>query len=79
MQRQIGHLVKAGSALGRPAPHLPFAVGGLTEIGQRRGQQLQIHAVYGGTRMRLAKFLATAGVASRRAAEEMIRADRVVV
>ena len=29
--------------------------------------------------MRLAKFLATAGVASRRAAEEIIRAERVTV
>ena len=29
--------------------------------------------------MRLAKFLATAGVASRRAAEEIVRAERVTV
>ncbi len=37
-------------------------------------QQREVHpASYGGTPMRLAKYLAHAGVASRRAAEELIR------
>jgi 23S rRNA pseudouridine2605 synthase len=40
---------------------------------------LQIHAVYGAIAMRLAKFLAGAGVASRRSAETIIRSGRVTV
>jgi 23S rRNA pseudouridine2605 synthase len=40
---------------------------------------LQIHRVYGAIAMRLAKFLAGAGVASRRAAEPIIRSGRVTV
>jgi 23S rRNA pseudouridine2605 synthase len=42
-------------------------------------EQIQIHADYGDTAMRLAKFLATAGVASRRGAEELVRSGRVTV
>jgi 23S rRNA pseudouridine2605 synthase len=42
-------------------------------------EQVQIHAVYGAIAMRLAKFLANAGVASRRAAEEIVRSGRVNV
>ena len=38
----------------------------------------QIHPLYGGRAMRLAKYLASAGVASRRAAEELIRSGRGV-
>ena len=43
-------------------------------------REIQIHRCgYGDTPMRLAKFLANSGVASRRAAEEIIRAGRVTV
>jgi 23S rRNA pseudouridine2605 synthase len=42
-------------------------------------QKLQIHGVYGAIAMRLAKFLAGAGVASRRGAETIIRSGRVTV
>jgi 23S rRNA pseudouridine2605 synthase len=40
-------------------------------------EEIEIHAVYGDSAMRLAKFLATAGVASRRASEQLIRAGRI--
>ena len=78
-QRQVGHGVKRVGALGRPAPDLPVAVGRLAEIVQSALEQLQIHRVYGAIAMRLAKFLAGAGVASRRAAEPIIRSGRVTV
>jgi 23S rRNA pseudouridine2605 synthase len=42
-------------------------------------EQIEIHAVYGDSAMRLAKFLATAGIASRRAAETIVRSGRVTV
>jgi 23S rRNA pseudouridine2605 synthase len=42
-------------------------------------QKLQIHGLYGAITMRLAKFMADAGVASRRAAEKIIRSGRVTV
>jgi 23S rRNA pseudouridine2605 synthase len=42
-------------------------------------EKIEVHSDYGGTVMRLAKFLAHAGVASRRAAEELVRAQRVTV
>jgi 23S rRNA pseudouridine2605 synthase len=40
---------------------------------------LQIHADYGGRVVRLAKYLASAGVASRRAAEQIVRSGRVSI
>ncbi len=59
-------------------PDLARPVAGLTELCQLRFEQVEIHAPYGGS-MRLAKFLAGAGVASRRASEEIIRGGRVTV
>jgi 23S rRNA pseudouridine2605 synthase len=49
-------------------------------LGERLLQELEVHrATYRGKGMRLAKYLAHAGVASRRAAEDLIRAGRVTV
>jgi 23S rRNA pseudouridine2605 synthase len=42
-------------------------------------QQLEIHVPYGGSVLRLAKYLAHAGVASRRASEQIIADGRVTV
>ena len=42
-------------------------------------QERGVHAPYGGSAMRLAKHLAHAGVASRRAAEQLVFAGRVTV
>jgi len=42
-------------------------------------QEPEVHAPYGGSAMRLAKYLAHAGVASRRAAEQLVFAGRVTV
>src|SRR3954471_4000230 len=75
--RQIGHLLVAGRARGRPAPHLPGAE--RRPAFQHTIEQLQVHASYGGSDVRLAKYLAHAGVASRRASEQIITAGRVTV
>jgi 23S rRNA pseudouridine2605 synthase len=56
-----------------------LAVLGLAEVAKGLRQQLQVHALYGAIAMRLAKFLADAGVASRRAAEKIIRSRKVTV
>ena len=79
-RRQVGHLVVAGGAARRPAPHLAGAEGGLAGVGERAVEELEVHRVsYGGSDMRLAKYLAHAGVASRRAAEQLVFAGRVTV
>jgi 23S rRNA pseudouridine2605 synthase len=44
---------------------------------QRALEEIEIHAGYGARAMRLAKYLAASGVASRRASEEIVRAGRV--
>ena len=77
--RQVCHRVVAARAGRRPAPDLAGAEGGLAELGQGRVEQLEVHAPYGGSAMRLAKYLAHAGVASRRAAEQLVFAGRVTV
>ena len=76
---QVGHRVVAVRAGRGPAPHLAGAEGGLAELGQRRVEEREVHGPYGGSDMRLAKFLAHAGVASRRAAEQLVFAGRVAV
>jgi 23S rRNA pseudouridine2605 synthase len=48
-------------------------------LGQLFREQIQIHSDYGGRVVRLAKYLASAGIASRRAAEELVRAGRVTI
>ena len=75
----ICHRVVAARALGGPAPDLPSAVRRLLELLELVLDGGQIHPLYGGRAMRLAKYLASAGVASRRAAEELIRSGRVSV
>jgi 23S rRNA pseudouridine2605 synthase len=52
------------------------AEGGL--VGERIVEQREVHAAYGGS-VRLAKYLAHAGVASRRASEQLVFAGRVTV
>src|SRR5262245_19206637 len=61
----------------RPTPDLPRPEGGLA--GQRLVKQRKVHATYRDSALRLAKYLAHAGVASRRAAETIIAAGRVRV
>ncbi|HLK42151.1 MAG TPA: pseudouridine synthase, partial [Thermoleophilia bacterium] len=61
---------------GRPDLARPEAR--LAEFVQRAGEELEIHSRQTRT-MRLGKFLATAGVASRRSSEVLIRAGRVRV
>ena len=78
-RRQVGHLVVAARAARGPRPHLAGAEGGLAGVGERAVEELEVHRPYGGRGMRLAKYLAHAGVASRRAAEELDRAGRVTV
>ena len=65
---------------GRPLPDLLQPVARLTELAERVVRAGPDPSdLYGDTPMRLAKFLANSGVASRRAAEEIIRAGRVTV
>ena len=75
----VGHGGEVAGAARRPAPHLTGAIPRLAELGQLAVEELQIHADYGGSKMRLAKYLATSGVASRRACEPVIRAGRVTL
>ena len=76
---QVGHRRVARRARGRPAPHLPRAEAraGRARRASRRGAPGPWP--YGGSAMRLAKYLAHAGVASRRAAEQLVFAGRVTV
>src|SRR5215211_3851020 len=80
-QRQVGHLVVGAGAAGRPFPHLAGAKARLPPVRQPLAEQCQVHGGKCGSlpAVRLAKFLAHAGVASRRAAEEIVRAGRVSV
>src|SRR5204862_6327458 len=78
-QRQVGHRGKRVDPLRRPAPDLAVSITRFAEFFQRLLEQAQVHAVYGAIAMRLAKFLANAGVASRRRAEEIVRSGRVTV
>src|SRR5205085_5791527 len=76
-RRQVRHLgVPLGAARG-PPPHLAGAEGRLAS--QRALEQREVHRAYGGSAMRLAKYLAQAGVASRRAAEGLVAGGRVTV
>ena len=76
---EVGHRVVAGRAGRRPAPHLAGAEGGLAEIVQRRPVGAEVHAPMVASPCAMAKFLAHAGVASRRAAEQLVFAGRVSV
>ena len=77
----VGHLLVGGGAARGPLPHLAGAEGGLAAVGEGalqaargpRPASLRLPA------MRLAKYLAHAGVASRRAAERLIAEGRVTV
>ena len=85
---KIGHLLIAARATRRPRPDLACAEARLAPRGERLIEQLQVHRPlivaadaheHGKSAMRLAKYLAHAGVASRRSAEELIAAGRVSV
>ena len=77
----VGHRVVARRAGGRPAPHLAGAEARAAELGQRVAseQRERPRRLWWQRSMRLAKYLAHAGVASRRAAEQLVFAGRVTV
>src|SRR5207302_1929021 len=83
--RHVGHVCVAARAARGPCPHLPRAKARLTAARERRIEDCEVHAQmmmrdrHTVTAMRLAKYLAHAGVASRRAAEGLIAAGRVRV
>ena len=84
---RFGHLLVAVDALRRPRPDLAGAKGRLAVRGERLVEELEIHGPWWrglwvrdeAPAMRLAKYLAHAGVASRRAAETVIADGRVRV
>jgi hypothetical protein len=47
--RQVGHLLVAEGAPGRPRPHLAGAKARLAAVGERLLEQLEVHAAYGGS------------------------------
>ena len=85
--RQVGHLLVAARAARRPRPHLARAEGAARRasasvVSSSRGpcsrsSGCTVYRWQPPAAMRLAKYLAHAGVASRRAAEALIAAGRV--
>src|SRR5205807_2548108 len=78
-QRQVGHSLIVAGAARRPRPDLAGAEGRLAGFGQPALEELEVHRLQSSQHVRLAKYLAHAGAASRRAAEELVRAGRVTV
>ena len=77
--RQVGHRLIPRRARGRPPPHLGGAEARLARSARVSSQKLLRSISLSLQPMRLAKHLAHAGVASRRAAETLIVAGRVRV
>lgn len=78
LPRKIAHFLIGTRPPRRPGPDLPGAVLGLARVIEYPLKQCQIHPPMVAA-MRLGKYLAHAGVASRRGAEDVVRAGRVTV
>ena len=78
-QRHVAHLLKRTRALRGPLPDLLGSVARLRPARPAFARATRDPCSLWWQAMRLAKFLAAGGVASRRASEEIIRAGRVTV